>query len=181
MASAEPYPSPPPSPVPSRADPILRNVLRYTVSAKEYKALHHYLITRSPPAVRKRAPPPAHVKSIAEASDEHNAAAIRASLRVFIASQTALQIWDRITARLFGRGNPPKYTVHPASPISFGIDNMQKSTQDISLSLSQLSPFAFHLPYPIATSNPLPLSNPSPGQSRQQRCRPFPSTESPNC
>ncbi|KAL8981279.1 MAG: hypothetical protein Q9205_003890 [Flavoplaca limonia] len=108
MASAEPYPSPPPSPVPSRGDPILRNVLRYTVSAKEYKALHHYLITRSPPAVRKRAPPPANVKSIAEASDEHNAAAIRASLRVFIASQTALQIWDRITTRLFRRGNPPK-------------------------------------------------------------------------
>ena len=108
MASAELYPSPPPSPVPSRADPILRNVLRYTVSAKEYKALHDYLITRSPPAVRRRAPPPAQVKSIAGASDEHNAAAIRASLRVFIASQTGLQIWDLITARLFRRGNPPK-------------------------------------------------------------------------
>ncbi|KAL8881932.1 MAG: hypothetical protein Q9192_007685, partial [Flavoplaca navasiana] len=106
MASAEPYPSPPPSPDPSRADPILRNVLRYTVSAKEYKALHDYLITRSPPAVRKRAPAPAHVKSITEASDEHNAAAIRASLRVFVASQTGLQIWDRITARLFRRRNP---------------------------------------------------------------------------
>ncbi|CAL8581278.1 hypothetical protein XPA_006978 [Xanthoria parietina] len=108
MASAEPYPSPPPSPVPSRVDPILRNVLRYTVSAKEYKTLHDYLITRSPPAVRKRAPPPARVNSIARASDEHNAAAIRASLRVFIASQTGLQIWDQLTARIFGRGKPPK-------------------------------------------------------------------------
>ncbi|KAI4106822.1 MAG: hypothetical protein LQ339_002794 [Xanthoria mediterranea] len=108
MASAEPYPSPPPSPVPSRVDPILRNVLRYTVSAKEYKTLHDYLISRSPPAVRKHAPPPARVNSIARASDEHNAAAIRASLRVFLASQTGLQIWDQLTARAFGRGKPPK-------------------------------------------------------------------------
>lgn len=109
MASAEPYPSPPPSPVPSRVDPILRNVLRYTVSAKEYKTLHDYLITRSPPAVRKRAPPPARVNSIARVSDDHNAAAIRASLRVFIVSQIGLQVWDQLTARIFGRGNPPKY------------------------------------------------------------------------
>ncbi|KAL8913935.1 MAG: hypothetical protein Q9171_001320 [Xanthocarpia ochracea] len=108
MASAKPYPSPPPSPVPSRVDPILRNVLRYTISAREYKTLHDYLITRSPPALRKRAPPPAQVDSIARASDNANAAAIRASLRVFIASQTGLQIWDLITTRIFDRGRPQK-------------------------------------------------------------------------
>ncbi|KAL8992778.1 MAG: hypothetical protein Q9169_006847 [Polycauliona sp. 2 TL-2023] len=108
MASAEPYPSPPPSPKPSRVDPVLRNVLHYTVSAKEYKTLHDYLITRSPAALRKRAPLPTQLNPNARASDEYNAAAIRASFRVLIASQAGLQLWDLITARLFGRGAPPK-------------------------------------------------------------------------
>ncbi len=163
MASAEPYPSPPPSPVPSRVDPILRNVLRYTVSAKEYKTLHDYLITRSPPAVRKRAPPPARVNSIARASDEHNAAAIRASLRVFIASQTGLQIWDQLTARIFGRGKPPKYAALSHHEVAYSLKSSQEETEDISLSISQSSPLAVPLPHPIATSSPLPLFDPSPG------------------
>lgn len=115
MASAEPYASPPPSPKESEVDPILRNAIRYTISAKEYQTLHEYLITRSPSALRKRAPPPARVNAISQASDDHNAAAIRASLRVFIASQTGLQAWDFITTRLLARGSPSKY-------VSFGDD-----------------------------------------------------------
>lgn len=107
MAS-EPYPSPPPSPKSSKIDPVLRNALRYTISAKEYKTLHEYLITRSPQALRKRAPPPAKVDSLTRADDDYNAAAIRASLRVFIASQTGLQIWDLITTHILARGKTPR-------------------------------------------------------------------------
>ncbi|KAL8766244.1 MAG: hypothetical protein Q9209_006932 [Squamulea sp. 1 TL-2023] len=103
-----PYPSPPPSPVPSQVDPILRNVLRYTISAKEYKTLHDYLITRSPSALQKRAPPPSRVDSLTRTGNDYNEAAIRASLRVFIASQTGLQVWDLISTRLFNRGKPQK-------------------------------------------------------------------------
>ena len=109
MATSEPYPSPPPSPKAAKIDPILRNTLRYTISAKEYRTLHEYLITRSPQALRERAPPPAKVDSITKASDDHNAAAIRASLRVFIASQTGLQIWDLITTRILAKGKPQKF------------------------------------------------------------------------
>lgn len=107
MAS-EPYSSPSPNPDASNIDPVLRNVLRYTISAKEYKTLHEYLITRSPQVLRKRAPSPAKVDSTARASDDHNAAAIRASLRVLIASQTGLHIWDLITTRIFARGQTPR-------------------------------------------------------------------------
>ncbi|KAL9589471.1 MAG: hypothetical protein Q9203_001735 [Teloschistes exilis] len=103
MASVEPYPSPPASPKAPDVDPVLRNALRYTISAKEYKTLHEYLIIRSK-ALRDRAPPPARVSSILTTSDDHHAATIRASLRVFIASQTGLQIWDLITTQLWGRG-----------------------------------------------------------------------------
>ncbi|KAL8925419.1 MAG: hypothetical protein Q9208_003511 [Pyrenodesmia sp. 3 TL-2023] len=104
MASTEPYHSPPSSPKASKVDPVLRNALRYTISAKEYKTLHEYLVTRSPTGLRKRAPPPAKVDALSRASDDRNAAAIRASLRVFIASQIGLQIWDLITTRLLARG-----------------------------------------------------------------------------
>ncbi|KAI4110567.1 MAG: hypothetical protein LQ345_006961 [Seirophora villosa] len=113
MPAAEPYPSPPSSPDSSspeafEVDPVLRNALRYTISAKEYQTLHEYLINRSPAALRKRAPSPEKVSAISRASNDHNAAAIRASLRVFIASQTGLQVWDLITTRLLSRGSSPK-------------------------------------------------------------------------
>lgn len=39
----------------SAADPILRNALRYTISAREYSLLHKYVISRSR-ALKKRAP-----------------------------------------------------------------------------------------------------------------------------
>ena len=37
------------------ADPVLRNALRYTISAREYALLHKYVITRSR-ALKRRAP-----------------------------------------------------------------------------------------------------------------------------
>jgi hypothetical protein len=39
----------------STADPVLRNALRYTISAREYATLHKYVISRSR-ALKKRAP-----------------------------------------------------------------------------------------------------------------------------
>ncbi|KAL8740816.1 MAG: hypothetical protein Q9190_006517 [Brigantiaea leucoxantha] len=109
MASADQYPSQPSAP--RIADPILRNALRYTISEKEYKALHEYLISRAPPALRKRAIPPSRVTSFVKANDEFNAAAVRASLRVFIASQTGLKIWALITTYIAERGRSQKCNV----------------------------------------------------------------------
>ena len=110
MASAEAYPSPPPSPSRGgvKVDPILRNALRYTISEKEYKTLHQYLITRSPPVVRKRAPQPPRYNAIVQSKDDYNAAAIRASLRLFVASQMGLKIWDLFTIWVLGRGGSLK-------------------------------------------------------------------------
>lgn len=106
MTSKEAYPSPPPSPV--KVDPVLRNALRYTISAKEYQLLHQYLISRSPPVVRQHAPPPPKFHSIVRAGDESRVTAIRASLRVFIATQAGLQIWELISTHILGRGRARK-------------------------------------------------------------------------
>lgn len=106
MSSADAYPSPPASP--AKVDPVLRNALRYTISAKEYETLHQYLITRSPPAVRKRVPQPRRYEALVKSDNDYNAAAVRASLRLFVATQTGLKIWDLITTQLLGRGRPQK-------------------------------------------------------------------------
>lgn len=108
MTSKEPYPSPPASPAQAKADPILRNTLRYTISAKEYKTLHQWLISRSPPAVRKRAPPPSKVASLVQVNDDYNGATIRASLRVLILTQTSLKLWESIKTNLIQKGKPQK-------------------------------------------------------------------------
>ncbi|KAI9700855.1 MAG: hypothetical protein M1836_002225 [Candelina mexicana] len=100
---------------PTKVDPILRNALRFTVSAKEYKLLHHYLINRSPPAVQKRAPQPRRYESIVLSKNDYNAAAVRASLRVFLATQTGLKLWDVISGKLFSRGQSQQS--NPKTPL----------------------------------------------------------------
>ncbi|KAI1155624.1 hypothetical protein F4825DRAFT_468434 [Nemania diffusa] len=52
---AAPAPAPTPKPKSSVVDPVLRNALRYTISAREYDTLHRYVISRSR-ILRKRAP-----------------------------------------------------------------------------------------------------------------------------
>jgi len=108
MASSEPYPSPPASPAKTKADPILRNTFRYTISAKEYKTLHQWFITRSPSAIRRRAPPPVKFASLVQTKDDYNGAAIRASLRVLVLTQTSLKLWESIKTNLLNKGRSQK-------------------------------------------------------------------------
>ena len=96
-----------PQPVPpsksQTIDPILRNALRYTISAKEYELLHQYLLSRAP-AVKKRTPNPRRFDAISKGPDDYNVAAIRASLRLGIATFSGLKAWELITARLLAPG-----------------------------------------------------------------------------
>jgi len=89
-------------------DPLTRNALRYSLSPREYRALHKYLISRAP-VVRKRVPQPhKYEKSVTETND-FNAAAIRASLRVFGATLAGLKLWDVITVKVLNRGKDIPY------------------------------------------------------------------------
>ena len=81
-------------------DPVLLNAIRYTISAKEYKTLHEYLIKQSPQLISSRAPQPSKYDAAVAGRNDYNAAAVRASLRVFLAAQTGLKVWDIITAQL---------------------------------------------------------------------------------
>jgi len=102
-SSKSPHPS-----AKSTTDPILRNALRYTISAKEYETLHKYIISRSK-VLRRNAPTVSRVEKIVESShgnhkagSEYNVAAIRATLRLFIVSVAGLQAWDVVKKRISG-------------------------------------------------------------------------------
>ena len=93
----------------AKMDPVLRNAIRYTISAKEYRTLHEYLLKQSPTIVRNRAPLPSKYDAAIKNKDDYNAAAIRASLRVFLAAQSGLKLWDIITEQILRRGKPTRY------------------------------------------------------------------------
>ncbi|KAL9094669.1 MAG: hypothetical protein Q9165_002938 [Trypethelium subeluteriae] len=96
----------------ARVDPVLRNALRYTVSAREYELLHRYLISQAP-AVKKRSVPPARYEAIVKRKGDYNAAAIRASIRVFLGTYTSCKLWEFITERLLSKSGSkrPKTSV----------------------------------------------------------------------
>ncbi|RDW66411.1 hypothetical protein BP6252_10046 [Coleophoma cylindrospora] len=91
----------------SSADPvILRNTLRYTISAKEYQTLHKYIISRSR-VLRRNAPTVPQVEKLVArpGGEDYNAAAVRASLRLFFASSAALKAYTVISERFLGKEN----------------------------------------------------------------------------
>lgn len=55
----------------STADPILRNALRYTISAREYAVLHKYVISKSK-TLKKRAPTVDTVQRIMDGEPQQN-------------------------------------------------------------------------------------------------------------
>ena len=173
MASKDPYPSPPPSPAQIKADPILRNALRYTLSAEEYKTFHQYLISRSPTAVRTRALAPPKYTALVQTKDDYNGAAIRASLRVFVVTQTSLKLWELIKGNLLNRGKPQRY-VEPLLIHSIADSWLQSEIEDSHPQISQPQAFSFPLPPPTPPPPPLPLLLPSPLESSDQRCCSFP-------
>lgn len=103
-SSSSPDPKVPRVSAKSTADPILRNTLRYTISAQEYETLHKYIISRSK-VLKRNAPTVARVEKLVErpGRDDYNAAAIRASLRVFVATGAALRLWRLVGERFLGR------------------------------------------------------------------------------
>jgi hypothetical protein len=88
----------------STADPILRNTLRYTISAKEYETLHKYIISRSK-VLKRNVPTVAKVERLVErpGRDDYNASAVRAASRVFVATGAALKLYSLLVERVLGQ------------------------------------------------------------------------------
>lgn len=83
-------------------DPVLRNALRYTVSAREYAALHKYIISRSR-VLRRATPSPSSVDKALQpkkGGDDYNARAVRHALRVFVATFLGMKGWGAVAKRM---------------------------------------------------------------------------------
>ncbi|KAH8649087.1 hypothetical protein BX600DRAFT_404178 [Xylariales sp. PMI_506] len=137
------------------ADPILRNALRYTISASEYESLHKYVISRSR-LLKRRAPSVATVEKYMDGSSEkdgskgkgkakegsapssgggskgdtYNARAVRHALRVFIATGLGMKAYDLIMGRLKGKKELPR--TQKKEPL------YKSATLRLSLSLSTI-------------------------------------------
>ncbi|KAJ4150567.1 hypothetical protein LMH87_011312 [Akanthomyces muscarius] len=101
-------------------DPVMRNALRYTVSPREYAALHKYIIARSK-TLRRNAPTPAAVEKAlaptpASAASDYNAKAVRHALRVFVTSWVGMKGYEFVSKKLSKDSTPAKKTPFYKSP-----------------------------------------------------------------
>ena len=95
MASQSPASS---DPTHKKIDPKLATALRFTISAKEYGALHALLQKRAPKQVEQRAVGPKAYAAALHGKDDYNAAAVRAAVRVFLVSRAGLGLYDALIA-----------------------------------------------------------------------------------
>lgn len=88
---------------PKATDPILRNTLRYTISAREYATLHRYVLSRSR-VLRRAAPSPGSVEKALQpkrkGESDYNARAVRHALRVFVTTWLGLKGWEEVSKRM---------------------------------------------------------------------------------
>lgn len=83
-------------------DAVLRNTLRYTISAREYAALHKYILSRSR-VLRRATPNPSRVEKALQppkGSDDYNARTVRHALRVFVGTWLGMKGWDVVAKRM---------------------------------------------------------------------------------
>lgn len=131
-------PSPPTAPV----NPILRNALRLSLSASEYRKLHQYVLKRSPASLKTKiqgvTPTPEKYGAMVRSprrgegggggSDKYNEIAIRTSLRVFLSTAAGLKLLDVVKSRFAAKG--------AAGPKKPKIPLYRSPTFRLSLSLS---------------------------------------------
>ncbi|KAH7375518.1 hypothetical protein B0T11DRAFT_10122 [Plectosphaerella cucumerina] len=119
-------------------DPVLRNALRYTISAKEYATLHKYVLSRSR-VLRRAAPSVATVERIVDGpveeqtsgkgspvrkagGDPYNVRAVRDALRVFAGTAAAMKAYDVVTKKLSGKKDTtPKQPLHKSPTLRLSL------------------------------------------------------------
>ncbi|KAI5299429.1 hypothetical protein KEM55_002176 [Ascosphaera atra] len=92
--------SSPERPKNSEVHPLLRNALRLTISADEYEAFYRLLEKRTSEKIHSRALHPTRYRQLASSTNKFRDAALRDSLRTFIAAATAAQLADLLLQRL---------------------------------------------------------------------------------
>ncbi|KAF2097293.1 hypothetical protein NA57DRAFT_66901 [Rhizodiscina lignyota] len=149
---------------PENVDPVVRTALRYTLSEREYRLLHQYLLSRAP-AVRRRTPAPPKYAAIVKSKDDYNAAAIRASFRVFASTYAALKLWDTIKTKILSRGAPQPSKTR-TSILKSGAFRLSSSLALILLFHRLLHRFFTRLRESLLTDNARPFRRRNPRVAR---------------
>jgi hypothetical protein len=84
---------------PSSTSAFLQAGLRVSLSAKEYKLLHERVIKRCPSTVQAGLPTPSEFDAIVNPKDSYNEDAIRASLRVFLATGIGSKLFNSVIVK----------------------------------------------------------------------------------
>ena len=100
------YPSPPASPARQQPSIILRNALRYSLSPDEYDKLQKQFKSHASPSLRKRLPLRKSYSELVGLPEDYTTTTVRATIRIFIASQLGLELWEQVKTRLLARGRP---------------------------------------------------------------------------
>ncbi|KAJ5666964.1 hypothetical protein N7462_011373 [Penicillium macrosclerotiorum] len=91
----------------SDVNTVVRNLLRVSLSAKEYRALHGVASKRIP-TIQNKFPSPSRYDAIVLSANRHNEAALRTSLRVLVGSNIALKLAEAILSRIRGGSSEKK-------------------------------------------------------------------------
>ncbi|KAK5995246.1 hypothetical protein PT974_03645 [Cladobotryum mycophilum] len=116
---------------PAGPDPVLRNALRYTISAREYASLHKYILSRSR-VLRRAAPSPSTIEKALQPTrkggDDYNAKAVRHALRVFAATWLGMKGWDVAMKKLrnqdSGNGQKQPFYKSPNLRLSLSLSSI---------------------------------------------------------
>jgi hypothetical protein len=92
-----------PDPDAAAVHPVIKNALRVSLSAREYKILHERLLRRSASA-KRYLPAPSRYEAITHTKNKYNVAAVRASLRVFLALSCGLSLAELVSAKIKKEG-----------------------------------------------------------------------------
>lgn len=130
--------------------------------------LHQYLLSRSP-AVRKRTPAPPKYAASIKAKDDYNAAAIRASVRVFVSTYGALKLWDLVKTKLIARG-APQYVRLVSFHAVVNIDLRQTENKDRAVEVGQLQTLIISNLDTTFPPSPPPILYPSTRISPHRQC-----------
>lgn len=83
-----------------QAHPVVRTALRVALTAEEYEVLHRQLVRRTSKNVHLKALHPDDYRKIVTPRYEYGDAALRDSIRVFVASSLAVKLLEKIVRRL---------------------------------------------------------------------------------
>jgi len=83
----------------SNANPVLRNALRFSISAREEELLAKYLKSRKAHHAATPSSPPAEKAEGGNAEENYSIATTRVTGRLFISSYAVLKVWELLMDR----------------------------------------------------------------------------------